>query len=47
VTDAGLVHLEGLIELRALNLSDTRVTAAGIARLTKALPGAQIHVKEQ
>ena len=47
VTDAGLVRLEGLTELRALNLADTRVTAAGIARLSQALPGAQIHVKEQ
>ena len=42
VTDAGLVHLEGLTQLRGLALMQTRVTDAGVKRLQKALPNCKI-----
>jgi len=38
ITDAGLVHLEGLTALTYLGLHNTAVTAAGVARLQLALP---------
>ncbi|MCI0459201.1 MAG: hypothetical protein L0Z62_19770 [Gemmataceae bacterium] len=38
VTDAGLDHLKGLAQLRHLYVEGTRITANGIAALTKALP---------
>jgi hypothetical protein len=37
ITDAGLVHLQGLEEIRALNLEGTNVTDAGLVHL-KGLP---------
>ena len=33
VTDAGLVHLKGLTNLRSLDLGDTEVTDAGLVHL--------------
>lgn len=38
LSDTGIRHLEGLTELQALNLTGTKVTAAGVAALQKALP---------
>jgi serine/threonine protein kinase len=40
--DAGIKHLEGLTNLEALDLRQTKVTAAGIDRLQKALPKCKI-----
>ncbi len=37
ITDAGLVHLEGLRSLQALLLGGTQTTGAGVAKLQKAL----------
>jgi len=42
VTDAGLVHLKGLTQLRTLNLSLTQITDAGVAELKKSLPKCEI-----
>jgi TPR repeat protein/predicted Ser/Thr protein kinase len=42
VTDAGLKALEALANLESLNVRDTKVTAAGIERLTKALPKVKV-----
>ena len=42
VTDAGLVHLKGLTKLGTLNLTDTKVTAAGVKDLQAALPNCKI-----
>jgi hypothetical protein len=44
VTDAGLVQLEGLGQLQYLYLhrSFTKVTAAGVAKLQRALPNCKI-----
>ena len=33
MTDAGLVHLKGLTELKELDLSDTRVTDVGLVHV--------------
>jgi Leucine-rich repeat (LRR) protein len=41
--DAGIQHLEGLTNLEALDLRKTKVTAAGIERLQKALPKCKIE----
>ncbi|HUW18604.1 MAG TPA: hypothetical protein VMW16_04815 [Sedimentisphaerales bacterium] len=38
ITDAGLKHLEGLASLTDLNLEDSRITLAGVARLKKKIP---------
>ncbi len=43
VTDAGLVHLRGLSKLKLLRLHKTKVTAAGIEELRKALPQCKIE----
>jgi hypothetical protein len=43
VTDAGLEHLKNLTRLKELDLYDTKVTAAGVAELQKALPKCQIR----
>ena len=42
VTDAGLEHLKGLIQLKRLNLWGTKVTDAGVSELKKALPNVEI-----
>ena len=33
ITDAGLVHLQGLTQLQALCLADTKITDAGLVHL--------------
>ena len=43
ITDAGLEHLNGLKQLRFLNLTDTHVTDAGVAKLQQALPNCKIE----
>jgi len=42
MTDAGLDHLAGLTNLEELNVTGTKVTADGIARLQAALPKCKI-----
>ncbi|MFO0825633.1 MAG: hypothetical protein U0792_21350 [Gemmataceae bacterium] len=42
VSDASLVHLNRCADLRSLSLKGTRVTAAGVNELTKALPKCKI-----
>ena len=42
VTDAGLVHLKELTNLRELYLDETQVTDAGVAELKQALPNCKI-----
>ena len=42
ITDAGLRHLQGLINLKRLHLLDTQVTDAGVAELQQALPKGKI-----
>ncbi len=42
VTDAGLVHLKGMTNLRRLNLIYTNVTDAGVKKLQAALPKCKI-----
>ena len=42
VSDAGLVHLKGLLKLRHLYLFNTNVTDAGIQKLQQALPNCGI-----
>jgi Leucine Rich repeat len=42
VTDVGLRHLSGLIGLKELNISNTKVTKAGVSQLQKALPNCTI-----
>jgi hypothetical protein len=42
VSDAGLVHLEGLRSLQQVELMETLVTDAGVARLQQRLPHARI-----
>ena len=44
VTDAGLAHLTGLGQLRALVLDGTRVTAQARSNLKRVLPKLEIHV---
>jgi internalin A len=43
VTDAGLKQLVGLINLEVLHLGDTKVTAAGVQELQKALATTKIN----
>ena len=38
VTDAGLVHLKEMTNMRVLAVTDTKVTDEGVAELSKALP---------
>jgi hypothetical protein len=45
-TDALLVHLKGLRQLKTLNLRGTRVTESGVAELQKALPQTEIVVSK-
>ena len=42
ITDAGLKELRELKNLTTLNLSNTRVTDAGLTELSKSLPSVQI-----
>ncbi|HEX4150008.1 MAG TPA: SUMF1/EgtB/PvdO family nonheme iron enzyme, partial [Pirellulales bacterium] len=42
ITDAGLIHLEPLKSLKSLELGGTKVTAAGVEKLQKALPNCKI-----
>jgi formylglycine-generating enzyme required for sulfatase activity len=42
VGDAGLSHLTGLVNMRLLDLGETRVTEVGCRRLEQALPGCHI-----
>ena len=42
-TDASLLHLKGLTQLQDLNLFGTKITAAGVADLQKALPNCKIE----
>ena len=42
ITDAGLVHLKGLVSLKTLYLIMTKVTDTGVADLKKALPDCRI-----
>ena len=44
ITDAGLVHLEGMTKLQFqyLNLNYTKVTAAGVTKLKALLPKCMI-----
>jgi hypothetical protein len=43
VTDAGLIHLEGLVNLARLYLYGTNLTDAGIQRLRRALPHCDVQ----
>ena len=43
VTDVGLEHLEGLTNLKRLNLVNTQITDEGVKKLQKALPNCQIR----
>ena len=43
VTDAGLEHLQGLIQLKTVYLYGTRVTEGGLCRLRQALPNCKIY----
>jgi hypothetical protein len=45
VSDAGLVHLEGLVALQDLKVTRTAVTAAGVAALQQKLPGTTIQLE--
>ena len=42
LTDQGLKYLEGFTELHKLDLTDTRVTQAGVESLQRALPDTEI-----
>ena len=42
ITDAGVVHLEGLTGLKWLNFLGTKVTDAGVEKLKAALPECEI-----
>ena len=45
ITDAGLVHLEGLTTLKDLKVTRTAVTEEGVASLNKKLPTTEIQLK--
>jgi beta-lactamase regulating signal transducer with metallopeptidase domain/Leucine-rich repeat (LRR) protein len=45
ITDAGLKHLDALKGLRGVDLTGTKVTAAGVEQLQKALPQCKIEWK--
>ncbi len=45
VTDADLSRLEGLTDLRHLELDHTKVTDEGVNKLRAALPNCQIEVR--
>ena len=43
VTDAGLVHLEGLAKLEALGLKNTQVSDAAVKKFQQALPNCKVE----
>ena len=43
IADAGLLHIAALSNLEMLHLAGTQVTADGIARLEKELPGLSVY----
>ncbi len=43
ITDAGLEHLSALKKLKRLDARNTKVTAAGVAKLQQALPNCKIY----
>ena len=43
ITDVGLRQLEGMKGLNVLSVGGTKVTAAGVQRLKKALPKLQVN----
>lgn len=43
VTDAGLLHIGGLTDLRYLRLVDTKVTDEGVRNFQSALPNCIVH----
>jgi hypothetical protein len=43
VTDAGLVHLEGLEKLEALGLKNTQVSDAAVKKFQQALPNCKVE----
>jgi hypothetical protein len=47
VTNAGMEHLKGMTALQQVYLWDTKVTEAGVAKLKKALPQAQVILKQE
>ena len=42
ITDAGLVHLKGMANLKTLDLRRTQITDAGVAELKQTLPNCRI-----
>ncbi len=47
ITDRGLKHFEGLVDLESLYLDGTNVTDDGIAWLLKSLPDLHVHINQQ
>ena len=45
VTDASVKVLAGMKQLQWLDVTDTQLTAAGIAELKKALPGTHFFIR--
>jgi hypothetical protein len=45
VTDEGLIHLEGLSQLKELSLDNTKATPDGVQQLQRALPNCKIKVR--
>lgn len=43
MTDAGLLHLQGLSQLQVLQLYNTQVTRQGVKKLQQALPNCEIQ----
>ena len=43
MTDAGLVHLEGLAKLETLGLNNTQVSDAAIKKFQQALPNCKVE----
>jgi hypothetical protein len=44
ITDAGVAHLQGLTELKQLDVRTTAVTGDAIKRLKKALPRCNVYI---
>lgn len=43
ITDAGLVKLEGLKNLKEIYLFRTHITTTGVKKLKDAIPGLKVH----